>query len=156
MGCYSAGDVQTLGRKSPRQSLSCHKGKGWAHPVLMSTTGKYKYVTGKVGLQFKVGVQILLMCIYAPEIRFCLWKITGEYTSILNSVGGIVDNLLWQDEGETIPCDSQFDSYDDSLINISEDILQRKYLRNIYCQQLIKDDFAGFQLIKKNIVILCS
>jgi hypothetical protein len=33
MGCHSAGGVQTPGRKSPQQSSSCHKGKGWAHPV---------------------------------------------------------------------------------------------------------------------------
>jgi hypothetical protein len=33
MGCHSARDVQTPGRKSPRQSSSCHKGKGWAHPI---------------------------------------------------------------------------------------------------------------------------
>jgi hypothetical protein len=59
MGCHSTEDVQTPGRKSPQQSSSCHKGKGWAHPVLMSTTGKY--VTGKVGLQFRVSVWILLI-----------------------------------------------------------------------------------------------
>jgi hypothetical protein len=58
-GCHSARDVQTPSRKSPWQSSSCHKGKGWAHPVLMSTTGKY--VTGKVRLQFQVGVRILLI-----------------------------------------------------------------------------------------------
>jgi hypothetical protein len=44
--------------KSPWQGSSCHKARGWAHPVLMPTTGKC--VTGKVGLQFCVGVQILL------------------------------------------------------------------------------------------------
>jgi hypothetical protein len=59
MGGHSAGDVQTPGTKSPRQSSSCHKGKGWAHPVLMSTAGKC--VTGKVELQFRVGVRILLI-----------------------------------------------------------------------------------------------
>jgi hypothetical protein len=59
MGCHSTGDVQTLGRKSPWRSLSCHKGKGWAKPALMSTTGKH--VTGKVVLQFRVGVWILLI-----------------------------------------------------------------------------------------------
>jgi hypothetical protein len=59
MDCHSIGDVQIPGRKSPQKSLSCHKGKGWAHPVLMSTTGKC--VTGKVGLQFWVGVRILLI-----------------------------------------------------------------------------------------------
>jgi hypothetical protein len=41
------------------QSSSCHKGKGWAHPVLIPTAGKY--VTGKVGLQFRVGVRMLLI-----------------------------------------------------------------------------------------------
>jgi hypothetical protein len=46
MGCHSARDVQTPGRESPLQSSSCHKAKGWAHPVLMSTTGKC--VTGKL------------------------------------------------------------------------------------------------------------
>jgi hypothetical protein len=59
MGCHSAGDVQTPGRKSPWQSSSCHKGKGWAHLVLMSMTEKC--VIGKVRLQFRVGVWILLI-----------------------------------------------------------------------------------------------
>jgi hypothetical protein len=44
-----------------------HKGKGWAHPVLMSITGKY--VTGKVGLQFRVGVRILLITYCIPSLH---------------------------------------------------------------------------------------
>jgi hypothetical protein len=59
MDCHSIRDIQTPGRKSPQKSSSCHKGKGWAYPVLMSMTGKY--VTGKVGLQYRVGVRILLI-----------------------------------------------------------------------------------------------
>jgi hypothetical protein len=51
MGCHSAGDIQTLGKKSPQQSLSCHKAKEWAHPVLMSTTGKY--FIGKANYSFE-------------------------------------------------------------------------------------------------------
>jgi hypothetical protein len=53
MGCHSARVVQTPGRKSPQQSSSCHKAKGGP------TTGKY--VTGKVRLQFRGGVRILLI-----------------------------------------------------------------------------------------------
>jgi hypothetical protein len=59
MGCHSAGDVQRLGINSLRQSSSCYKGKWWAHPVLISTTGTC--VTGKVGLQFRIDVRILLI-----------------------------------------------------------------------------------------------
>jgi hypothetical protein len=59
MSCHSAGDVQTPGINSSWQSSSWHKGKGWDHPKLMSTAGKC--VTGKVGLQFRVGVRILLI-----------------------------------------------------------------------------------------------
>jgi hypothetical protein len=48
MGCHSPGDVQTLDRKSSRQSSSCHKGERWAQPVLVSTIGKC--ITEDVGL----------------------------------------------------------------------------------------------------------
>jgi hypothetical protein len=41
MGCHPTGDVQRPGRKSPWQSLNCHKGKGWGHPVLMEGTSKF-------------------------------------------------------------------------------------------------------------------
>jgi hypothetical protein len=50
---------ETPGRKSPWQSSSHHKGKGWAHLILTSTTGKC--VTGKVRLQFRVGVRTHLI-----------------------------------------------------------------------------------------------
>jgi hypothetical protein len=68
-GCHSSREVQTPVRKSPLQSLRCHKGKRWAHPVLMSTTGKC--VTGKIRLQFCVGVRILLIRLCAC-MRACV------------------------------------------------------------------------------------
>jgi hypothetical protein len=43
----------------PWQSSSCHRGKEWAHPVLIPTAGMY--VTGKFGLEFRMGVRILLI-----------------------------------------------------------------------------------------------
>jgi hypothetical protein len=59
------------------QNLSCHNGKGWANPVLMSTTGKC--VTGKVRLQFWVGVWIM------KDVQWWLWWMKNTQNYILHS-----------------------------------------------------------------------
>jgi hypothetical protein len=59
--------LRHLVKSLPGRVRTAIKAKGRPHPVLISTAGKN--VTGKVGLQFQVGVQIILIreCIFHPR-----------------------------------------------------------------------------------------
>lgn len=63
---------------------------------------------------------------------------------ISNSLDGMEDDFLWQDEGEAeaeaTPSDSEFDPYDDCLTNVPQEVIDELMMS----EEEHDEDFEGF------------
>ncbi|KAG7154701.1 Pogo transposable element-like 72 [Homarus americanus] len=73
---------------------------------------------------------------------------------ISNSMDGMEDDMLWEDEDETeaeaMSSDLEFDSYDDAAINVSQDVLEELMMSDVD-----DVDFERFKYMMTSVIIMC-
>ncbi|KAG7175612.1 hypothetical protein Hamer_G024907 [Homarus americanus] len=66
-----------------------------------------------------------------------MWKqsLSLKKCGISNSMDGMEDDMLWEDEDETeaeaTSSDLEFDPYDDATINVSQDVLEELMMSHV-------------------------
>ncbi|KAJ1083454.1 hypothetical protein NDU88_003613 [Pleurodeles waltl] len=77
------------------------------------------------------------------EIKLYMMMKSLKKCGISNSLDGMEDDYLWQDEekaeAETTPSDTELDPYDDCLINVSQDVIDLLMISDDE-----QEDFEGF------------